>query len=91
MHDDEYAFFSFLRTAELENAGSMYNLGHMYANGCGTEKDTSESLKWFRLSAEKGNSKVYLRLGLIYLNGISTGKIILNLLSIFVMQPSKGM
>ncbi|AYV83772.1 MAG: hypothetical protein Hyperionvirus11_45 [Hyperionvirus sp.] len=48
-----------------------YFIGKMCMSGFGTEKNSVEELKWFRLSAEKGNSFGQYALGEIYFLGSS--------------------
>ena len=44
-------------------------LGWMYYNGKGTPQDNVEAVKWFRKSAEQGNSDGQRLLGFMYKNG----------------------
>lgn len=63
----------FSETKKLAEAGNFTyqcNLGVMYANGNGTQKDEAEAVKWFRSSAERGGlAKAQYNLGVMYSNG----------------------
>ena len=54
------------RLAEQGNALFQFQLGRLYARGEGVEQDWAEAVKWYTLSAEKGNSKAQNNLGVIY-------------------------
>ena len=41
----------------------------MYYNGEGVEKSIEEAIKWWRRSAENGNSKAQVSLGAMYYDG----------------------
>ncbi len=47
----------------------MVNLGVMYENGRGVERDDAEAVKWYRKAAEAGNAKGMVKLGLLYAKG----------------------
>lgn len=49
-------------------------LGEMYYNGKGVEKDYAEALKWHRKAAERGNAKAQAAIGGFYLGGIVVKK-----------------
>lgn len=52
--------------AEKGDAKAQYELGRVYANGTGVEKNTMEALKWFRSSAEQGYAAGQNGLGWMY-------------------------
>ena len=52
--------------AEKGDASAQYNLGLMYANGEGVEKDYAEAVKWYRKAAEQGNAIAQSNLGWMY-------------------------
>jgi uncharacterized protein len=43
--------------AEQGIAEAQYNLGVMYKNGQGVSQDYKEAIKWYRISAERGNAE----------------------------------
>ena len=50
-------------------AQAQYNLGIMYANGKGVEKNYSKAIEWWILAAGQGNDKAQYSLGLMYEKG----------------------
>ena len=52
--------------AEQGNADAQFELGSMYLEGQGVERNESEAVNFYRLSAEQGNARAQLRLGFIY-------------------------
>ncbi|XP_055340336.1 uncharacterized protein LOC129589560 [Paramacrobiotus metropolitanus] len=50
--DPKMAFKIFKEAAELGCAEGQYNLGHLYANGLGTNADYALMLRYYRLAAE---------------------------------------
>ena len=55
--DREEAFRWYSKAAEKGLPAAQYNLGFMYYNGKGTEKNLDEAKKWWRLAARQGNIK----------------------------------
>lgn len=57
---------------DYENGFAVENkIGNMYLDGEGTEKDYSEALRWFTISAEKWNyAGAYNNIGHMYVNGL---------------------
>ena len=56
--------------AEQGNAKAQYNLGVMYRNGHGVDKDYAEAMGWWRKAAEQGNAGAQNNLGVMYRNGL---------------------
>jgi TPR repeat protein len=46
----------FRLAADQGNAQGQVNLGYMYQLGLGVKQSDKEAVKWYRLSAEKGNA-----------------------------------
>jgi len=63
------AVYWYTKSAEQGNAKAQVNLGFMYLNGIGVEKDTSKAVKLFSLASEKDNAKAQYFLGEAYLHG----------------------
>ena len=63
------AVYWYTKSAEQGNAKAQVNLGFMYLNGIGVEKDTSKAVKLFSLASEKDNAKAQYYLGEAYLHG----------------------
>jgi hypothetical protein len=63
------AYLKFLNLAIDGNEYAQNNLGEMYENGQGVERDKESAVKWYRLSAKQGNvgaQKNLKRLGLTW-------------------------
>ena len=58
-----------LIAADRGNSNAMVDLGFMYVNGQGVEKNDIEAVKWYRKAAEKGNKWGQTNLGVCYQNG----------------------
>ena len=63
------AFQEYLKVAEQGSADAQNQLGNMYLNGTGVEKNTSEANRWYRSAAEQGDAVAQFNLGTNYLNG----------------------
>lgn len=63
--DIERARDLFQRGACLGNAWCMYNIGTLYDNGQGYERDEIEAVNWYRRAASKGNSQAKERLKIL--------------------------
>ena len=58
------------RVAAAEgHSDSQFNLGLMYEQGIGVEKDEKEALAWYLKSAQLGNSNAQFNLAVLYENG----------------------
>ncbi len=55
--------------ADQGDALAQYNLGGLYANGRGVQKDLSEAAVWYRKAAEQGNPLAQYYLGTLYEKG----------------------
>jgi len=66
------AYQEFLAAAEEGHADSQYNVGLMYEQGIGVEKDEKEAVAWYGQSAAQGNSAAQYNLGVLYENGRGT-------------------
>ncbi len=61
----------FVRTlAEQGNSRAQHNLGAMYLNGSGVQKDHEQALHWFEKAAQQGDALSQHNLGAIYLQGL---------------------
>lgn len=54
---------SFRLSAEQGHANSQYQLGALYAGGCGVPFDEAEAARWLRLAAEQGHASAQTALG----------------------------
>ncbi len=85
-HDDIDGFLSMARKGKAEaitsllvlaqtgNVLAQYNLGLMYYNGTGVEKDQSEAAQWYRRAADQGHANAQYYLGFCYANGLGVIK-----------------
>ena len=62
-------FLTVKAKAEKGDATAQFNLGLMYMNDLGVEKDYAEAAKWYRKSAEQGNANAQNILGIMYEKG----------------------
>ena len=60
--------------AEKGDPSAQYNLGLMYQNGRGVEKDEVEAVKWYQKAAEQGVANAQYNLSVMYLNGLGVEK-----------------
>ncbi|TXJ02059.1 MAG: sel1 repeat family protein, partial [Aquabacterium sp.] len=56
------------------HADAQYNLGVMYDNGQGVDKDPAQAVDWYRKAAEQGHTRAQVNLGVMYENGQGVGK-----------------
>jgi uncharacterized protein len=70
-HNGEYALaHQLLRPlAEKGDARAQFNLGYLYANGWGVQRDYAESAKWYQKAADQGLSVAQYNLGRAYSDG----------------------
>jgi len=45
----------FRKAAKQGNVGAQFNLGRMYENGLGVDKNDSTAVEWHRKAAEQGS------------------------------------
>lgn len=57
--------------SEQGDADSQYNLGCMYNDGQGVDKDEKQAVKLFTLAADQGHAKAQYNVGCIIANGQS--------------------
>ncbi|KAF0979539.1 hypothetical protein FDP41_001456 [Naegleria fowleri] len=67
-HNYEKALEWFLKAAEHGHALAEFNIGGLYFNGMGVEKDDEVSLEWYRRSASGGYPKSQFYVGKMLLN-----------------------
>ena len=63
------AVYWYTKSAEQGNTQAQVNLGFMYLNGIGIEKDASKAAKLFSAPSEKDDAKAQYFLGQAYLHG----------------------
>lgn len=67
--NSEEAFKYYSMAARQEDPIALNNLGSLYFNGLGTEKNIKHALDLFEKAAELGNDNAAVNLGFIYLTG----------------------
>ena len=67
--DYEAAYNEWLPLAELGDAEAQYNLGVLYDEGAGVEKDLASAAGWYRKAAEQGFMDAQTNLGIMYVHG----------------------
>jgi TPR repeat protein len=72
MNNMPLAFTEFLAAANEGHADSQFNVGLMYEQGIGVEKDAAKAIYWYGKSAAQGNSNAQYNLAVLYENGIGT-------------------
>lgn len=64
------AFNYYMRGAELGDSDCRVEVGHMYLNGVGVEKNSKEGAKWIQQAAAQKNLHAYCTLARLYREGI---------------------
>ena len=67
--DYDAAYEEWLPLAELGDAEAQYNLGVMYDEGAGRERDLAMAAQWYRKAAEQGFVDAQTNLGMMYMSG----------------------
>ena len=67
-------FSGTLKAAKQGKAEAQYNLGLMYDNGQGVNKDYTKAVYWFSKAAEQGRADAQYILGLMYYEGQGVNK-----------------
>lgn len=68
-HHRAFEMFNYAAT-EFGDVHAQYNLGLMYLDGSGIEKDVRRGARWLRLAADKQHMESQAVLGRLYFNGI---------------------
>ncbi len=72
-------------------AYAMYNLGLMYKDGKGVQKNLPEALKWFTQAAEKGSRNGQNASAMAYERGEGTPKDLANAVKYYRMAADQGL
>lgn len=68
----EKAAFWFREAADNDVANASYNLGVLYHQGLGAEKDLDRAIYWYREAAKSGHPEAQYNLGIAHIEGIGT-------------------
>lgn len=74
------------KLANNGSANAQFNLGVMYANGEGVEKNVAEAASWYQKAAFQGDYRSQYNLGALYANAKVYHKILLRLMSGWISQ-----
>lgn len=67
---DEAAGFTLMQLVATQGeVGAQYNVGNLYKDGVGVQRNYSQAAYWYRKAAEKGHRRARSELGNLYLNG----------------------
>lgn len=67
------AFESLLKSAQMGDSNSQYDVGMMYLNGIGVDRNSTKSLYWLNeMLKQKKDADVLNRVGLMYMTGQGT-------------------
>ena len=67
-------FLHYQRAAQQGDTTAQNNIGVMYANGIGVDKDHEEAINWFSQAAQQGDTTAQNSIGVMYANGIGVDK-----------------
>lgn len=67
--DFDAAYTEWLPLAELGDVEAQYNLGVMYDEGAGVDRDLASAADWYRRAAEQGFIDAQTNLGMMYYQG----------------------
>ena len=73
-HKPTSEFLELLKKAENDDPFAQNELGDMYYNGTGVEKDYHKAVEWYQKSAIKRIAKAQCNLGYMYYNGFGVEK-----------------
>ena len=75
--------------ADQGEACAQCNLGTLYLNGEGVQKDTAEAVQWFRLAANQGLARGQVNLGAMHANGTGVAKDHVQALALFSLAANQ--
>jgi uncharacterized protein len=67
--DYQKAFREWKAAADAGQAEAQFDLGVLYAQGRGVDRDLNEAARWYRQAAEQGNAEAQFALGQMYSRG----------------------
>lgn len=76
--------------AETGNHDAQYNLGLMFHNGWGVERDLKQAHEWYTHAANQGNTDAMYNLGVMYLNGEGVFQSARQALDLFTYAATAG-
>jgi TPR repeat protein len=79
-----------LRACRQNHAAGQFQLGELYFEGRGIDKDIVEAFTWWKKAGEAGHAGAQYRLGLMYENGTGVGKDLTKALEWYKLASSNG-
>ncbi len=77
--------------ADSGDEKAQNNLGYMYLNGIGVEKNYGRALKWYRKAAVQGVAEAQHSLGFIYAEGLGTAPVFAIALKWYRLAAEQGL
>lgn len=68
------AYDEWLPLAELGDAEAQFNLGVLYDEGAGVERNLTTAADWYRKAAEQGFIDAQTNLGILYYHGLGVDR-----------------
>jgi len=68
--DYKAAYEEWLPLAELGDAEAQFNLGVLYDEGAGVERNLATAAEWYRKAADQGFMDAQTNLGIMYYHGL---------------------
>ena len=72
--DYKAAYDEWLPLAELGDAEAQFNLGVLYDEGAGVERDLATAADWYRKAATQGFIDAQTNLGIMYYHGLGVDR-----------------
>ncbi|MFT5134450.1 MAG: TPR repeat protein [Gammaproteobacteria bacterium] len=77
--------------SNADDAKAQNNLGFMYLNGIGVEKNYAKALKWYRKAALHGVPEAQHSMGFIYAEGLGTAPVLSSALKWYRLAAEQGL
>ena len=88
--EHETAYRMFLELAMKCNITAQYNIGVMYENGRGVERNYEAAVKWYRLAMSHGDAEATSNLGVMYAKGNGVKKDVAESIRLYRLAAAKG-
>lgn len=80
----------FTRLAKKGVREAQFNLGLMFADGCGVDRDFKKAAKWYAKSADQDMVEAQVNLGALYCEGIGVKKDLAKAYALFESAANNG-
>ena len=88
--DYDKAIKLYKKGAEQGDAGAQYNLGYMYENADGVERDFVIAAEWYEKAAGQGHAKAQNNLAFLYRKGYGVPKNIAKAMELYEKAAGQG-